>query len=246
MSDDWQNNPSGSDANTWKSSEEGNYAMGDQPGEDWQEMMARRADGSFWSDFAPSEEGEETTTTSTEANGAAEEDLVDSAELWLETLASISAEEVEFNMAENERADKARQMAEWGFDSETISNTFGVATDDTLEKDVEGMQAFREESYVEDEDWQKVESHTKVEKDPDTGEPIRQQMVRTSPSWRWAIRSHMPGVRAAGPIPRHPLRFVVSPIRLVSISPSSPIIFRSHPSRSTWTNTPASVAPIAP
>jgi len=40
------------------------------------------------------------------------------------------------------------------------------------------MQELRETGYLEDEDWTEVESHTKVEKDTDTGEPIRQQMVR--------------------------------------------------------------------
>ena len=83
-------------------------------------------------------------------------------------------------MVEAERADKARQMEEWGFDAETISNTFGVAVDDSLEKpEVQGMQNFLKESYWDDdEDLKKVESHTKVERDPETGEPIRQQMVR--------------------------------------------------------------------
>jgi hypothetical protein len=34
-------------------------------------------------------------------------------------LQSIGAEEVEFNMVEAERADKVRQMQEWGFDDKT-------------------------------------------------------------------------------------------------------------------------------
>ena len=81
-------------------------------------------------------------------------------------------------MVEDNRADKAREMADWGFDVETIKNTFGIAIDDSLEKEeVEGMKAFRDESYLDDEDWKLVESHSKVEKDPDTGEPFRQQMV---------------------------------------------------------------------
>ena len=85
-------------------------------------------------------------------------------------------------MVEANRANKAREMAEWGFDAETIKNTFGIAVDDSMEKDeVEGMQTFRTQSYLDDDDWKTVESHTKVEKDPDTGEPIRQQMVRFHP-----------------------------------------------------------------
>jgi hypothetical protein len=165
---DW-NDPT-NDSNTWKSAGE---EFEEQ--EDWQEMMARKNDGSFWSDFEPSPETDETRTTME----AAEEEEIDEADVWLNTLASISADEVEFNMAEAERADKVRQMQEWGFDDSTISNTYDVAVDDALEKDglVQGMQEFVETGYLEEEDWKTVESHSKVETDDETGEPIRQQMV---------------------------------------------------------------------
>eukprot|EP00980_Cylindrotheca_fusiformis_P002893 scaffold675_cov103-Cylindrotheca_fusiformis.AAC.4 len=173
MSSDW-NDPS-NDSNQWKASDD-IY----EEKEDWQEMMARKNDGSFWSDFEPSNTsaGDENITAAIE-NAAATEEEVDEAEAWLNTLASISADEVNFNMAEAERADKVRQMQEWGFDDETIFNTFGVAVDDALEQDgyIEGMKEYVETGYLDDEDWKTVESHAKVEKDPDTGEPIRQQMV---------------------------------------------------------------------
>jgi ferredoxin len=168
MSSDW-NDPS-VNSNTWESSDD-NY----EKQEDWQEMMARKNDGSFWSEFEPSpetdEEGDAIINT-------IDEDL-DDADAWLDTLATISADEIEFNMAEAERADKVRQMQEWGFDDSTIANTFEIAVDDSLEQEglVEGLQAFREEGYIEEQDWKTVESHTKVEKDEETGEPIRQQMV---------------------------------------------------------------------
>ena len=165
--DDWRD--SSNDSNLWASDD------GFEVKEDWQEMMARKNDGSFWSDFEPSADDDEETKAVIDK----EEEEIDDADIWLDTLASISADEVEFNMAEAERADKVRQMQEWGFDDTTVSNTFGVAVDDSLEKDgmVEGMQEYREMGYIEEEDWKTVESHTKVEKDPDTGEPIRQQMV---------------------------------------------------------------------
>ena len=165
--DDWRD--SSNDSNLWASDD------GFEVKEDWQEMMARKNDGSFWSDFEPSADDDEETKAVIDK----EEEEIDDADIWLDTLASISADEVEFNMAEAERADKVRQMQEWGFDDATVSNTFGVAVDDSLEKDgmVEGMQEYREMGYIEEEDWKTVESHTKVEKDPDTGEPIRQQMV---------------------------------------------------------------------
>ena len=163
---DW--NDQSSDTNQWTSS---NDVYEEQ--DDWQEMMARKNDGSFWTEFESSEDTNETV-----AAAAAIEEEIDEADFWLDTLASISAEEIEFNIAENERADKVRQMQEWGFDDKTIENTFGVAVDDSLEQQVEGLQKFREQAYLNDDvDWKTVESHTKVEKDPETGEPIRQQMV---------------------------------------------------------------------
>lgn len=166
MSSGW-NDPS-LDPNSWDSSDD-DY----EQQEDWQEMMARKNSGSFWSEFEPSSDSEEGTTVN-----KIDED-VDDADAWLDTLASISADEVEFNMAEAERADKVRQMQEWGFDDTTIGNTFDVAVDDSLENEgmVEGLQEFNEEGYLEEEDWRTIESHTKVERDEETGEPIRQQMV---------------------------------------------------------------------
>lgn len=168
MSDDWTDQTN--DSNKWASAD---FDYTEQ--EDWQEMMARKNDGSFWSEFAPSADTNDTIKT------VASEEVVDEADIWLDTLASISAEEIEFNIAENERADKVRQMQEWGFDDQSIENTFGVAMDDALEKadEVEGLKEFREQAYLEetDIDWKQVESHTQVEKDPETGEAIRQQMV---------------------------------------------------------------------
>ena len=169
MSSDW-NDPS-NDSNLWKSSDD-DYSQN----EDWQEMMARKQDGSFWSEFEPTPDDDE----SLEGLEKQQFEEVDEADAWLAQLASISGDEVAFNIAENERADKVRQMQEWGFDEETIANTFDVAVDDTLEKEgmVDGMKEFVEEGYATDDvDWKTVESHTMVEKDPDSGEPIRQQMV---------------------------------------------------------------------
>ena len=54
-----------------------------------------------------------------------------------------------------------------------------MAVDDTLEQadEVAGMQLYREESFLDDVDLETVESHTRVEIDDETGEPVRQQMV---------------------------------------------------------------------
>ncbi|KAL3928953.1 MAG: hypothetical protein SGBAC_012422 [Bacillariaceae sp.] len=169
MSSDW-NDPA-NDANKWESSND-NY----EENEDWQELMARKQDGSFWSEFEPTPEDDD----SLDGLEKAEVKEVDEADVWLDQLASISGDEVSFNMAENERADKVRQMQEWGFDDSTIANTFDVAMDTSLEQDgmVEGLQEFQQEGYLDDgTDWTTVESHTMVDKDPDTGEPVRQQMV---------------------------------------------------------------------
>mmetsp|Transcript_29904 Transcript_29904/g.44214 ORF Transcript_29904/g.44214 Transcript_29904/m.44214 type:complete len:361 (+) Transcript_29904:213-1295(+) len=99
-------------------------------------------------------------------------------EAWLDTLAQLTSEEVEFNMKEADRADKARQMEELGFDVNTIANTLDVATDSTLEDQVEGMQTYQDEAFGRDalDDLSDVESHTRVEIDED-GESIRSQMV---------------------------------------------------------------------
>lgn len=108
-----------------------------------------------------------------------DDDDDDDSELWLDALAAISAEEIEFNQKDNYRADKARQMQEWGFDASAIENTFGVAIDDSRETKDEpgGMQEYRLSLYEDEEDEGTVESHAGVEIDTETGEPFRQQMV---------------------------------------------------------------------
>jgi len=164
---------SGEDSNEWRSIEEEENSE-NQP--DWQEELAQKESGSYWSSFEPSE-------NENDANGSQSGDkLLDDdvqADAWLESMAVLANEEVEFNRKEADRADKARQMEEWGFDGEAIANSLGVATDASLETEdeVEGMQMYREEEYLDEVDLQTVESHTLVEKDLETGEPIRSQMV---------------------------------------------------------------------
>ena len=167
---DWKDDSQ--DSNKWKSTDD---VYADQ--DDWEDVMARKKDGSFWSEFEPLDEGDEAKIAEI-TNEADTEEEVDESEAWLDTLASLQAEEVTFNLKEAERADKARQMQEWGFDASTIQSTLEIAVDTSLEDDeLEGMKTYREESYLEDEDLTLVESHVKVPKDPETGEPIRSQMV---------------------------------------------------------------------
>ena len=88
---------------------------------------------------------------------------------------------------EADRADKVRQMQEWGFEADTIAATLGVATDETLEtdEDNEMFEKFKEETaetgfgmYLgEDVDLETVESHQYVELDEETGLPVRAQMI---------------------------------------------------------------------
>jgi ferredoxin len=163
---DW--NDRSQDSNAWSSSDDPEY----QDQEDWQEILSRKKEGSFWSEFESSPEADEIVATKSPVPTDEE-----AADAWLDTLASLSAQEVEFNLKEADRADKVRQMEEWGFTPETISNTLDVAVDDKLEQDVEGMKLYRQESYEDDIDLTTVESHSRVEKDPETGEPIRSQMV---------------------------------------------------------------------
>ncbi|KAL3918351.1 MAG: hypothetical protein SGILL_004279 [Bacillariaceae sp.] len=182
MSSDW--NGGDQDSNKWVSADDevsnNNGNNNNNNGDDWQDVLDSKADGSFWSSFEPSVEEEDSAASGTEDMSVSTgDDLEDDGEAWLNTLASISAEEVEYNIKEANRADKVRQMQEWGFDQETIKNTFGVEVDDSkeVEDELEGMKAYRETTYEDDEDLKKVESHTKVELDPETEEPIRQQMV---------------------------------------------------------------------
>ena len=170
------------DQNTWQSVDE-NYQKFEAE-EDWELTMSKRADGSVWSSFESSEEEgavDETTSEDSAVLGDGGE------EAWLDTLASITAEEIEFNLQEADRADKARQMEEWGFDKTAISSTLGVATDESLEmdEDNEVLETFRDVTketgfglYLDDEvDPETVESHTTVERDEETGDLIRTQMV---------------------------------------------------------------------
>ena len=172
-SDDWNSNAD--DSNQWQSSVPSSSSAKNV---DWREQLESRQDGSFWSTFAPLEEekdNDDEKSLTLDAKPPSEEDV---SEAWLNTLAELANEEISFNLQEAERADKARQMEEWGFDSGTIANALGVATDTKLEDQdqVAGMQAYREASYLEDVDLETVDSHTMIERD-ENGEPIRTQMV---------------------------------------------------------------------
>lgn len=153
----------GQDSSEWQSSN-------DQDSGDWQELLQQKNDDAFWSSFEPSKDDSvQQLVIPTEEQEA---------EAWLDTLASLSADEVRFNIKEADRADRVRQMQEWGFDNSIIASTLDVATDLSKEKDdVEGMQVYREQSYMDYQDLEKVESHTTVEVDVESGEPVRSRMV---------------------------------------------------------------------
>lgn len=147
--------------------------MDEKPPDDWEEKLRRKADGSFWADFEPDNKDDLLAQQSMDVDDETE------AEAWLDAIQSIAAGEVEFNIEEANRADKMRQMVGWGFDKETIEYALGVAMDNSTEvkDELEGMQAYREASYFESVDLEKVESHTTVELDDDTKTPVRSQMV---------------------------------------------------------------------
>mmetsp|Transcript_38569 Transcript_38569/g.44020 ORF Transcript_38569/g.44020 Transcript_38569/m.44020 type:complete len:389 (-) Transcript_38569:73-1239(-) len=160
------------DPNEWIGSDETGLDTSD-----WEATLESQKSGTYWSDFESSNtvDGDEViSSTSSE----------DDAEAYLDTLAQISADENEFSAKDAERADRARQMEEWGFEASTISNVLDIATDTSREQSVEGMKEYQEEGYYEweeedylDEDLNVIDSHKRVEKDPDTEEPIRTQMV---------------------------------------------------------------------
>jgi ferredoxin len=159
-----------------------NYNEENENEEDWQKVLLQKQDGSFWSAFEPmSENANITNIMDSSVNSTSQLPVDDeaAAEIWLDQLQSLASVEVEFNLQEADRADKARQMEEWGFDRETIRNALGVAVDSSLETidEVRGMQKYREQSFWDDVDLTTVESHTQVEKDEETGEPERLKMV---------------------------------------------------------------------
>lgn len=172
------------DPNRWIGSDE-QSSLGSSG---WEESLARREDGSLWSSFAGSDDDDdEVVANKQEEQNAVDEDGGEDA--WLDALAGIAADEVEFMSREADRADKVRQMQELGFGAESISSTLGVATDDVMEiddDDVDGVfEAFKEETaktgfglMVDDDvDLEAVESHSRVEWDGENDEPVRAQHV---------------------------------------------------------------------
>ncbi|KAL3802589.1 hypothetical protein ACHAW5_011344 [Stephanodiscus triporus] len=169
------------DPNRWISSDV-QSSLGDAS---WEESLQRREDGSLWSSYSSSDDDGTSEMISDEAKFTTEADGGE--EAWLDALAGIAADEVEFMSKEADRADKVRQMQEMGFGAESIASTLGVATDGELETDQtnEVFEAFKAETaktgfglMVEDDvDLQAVESHTRVEWDDETNEPVRAQYV---------------------------------------------------------------------
>jgi ferredoxin len=154
---------------------------------DWESQLQKRQDGSLWSSFLPSDDDGSKEDTNESSSISSSIDGLDDGEAWLDTLASVNAEEINFISEEADRADKLLQMQEWGFEPDTIKNTLNLAVDESLEIDEENevFEKFKEETaktgfsmYLnDDEDLTTVESHTTVEVDEETGEPIRTQMV---------------------------------------------------------------------
>jgi len=147
--------------------------------------MSERQDGSLWSSFSTDDDGNDDGSTS--ASSSIDVDNMDDGEAWLDQLASVAADEIAFINTEADRADKMRQMQEWGFEADTIKATLDLATDESAEIDKENdvFEKFKEETaktgfgmYLDDEpDPETVESHTTVDIDEDTGDPVRTQMV---------------------------------------------------------------------
>jgi hypothetical protein len=174
------------DQNAWISSS----TSTEDDSSDWEDDIDKRNDGTLWTAFDSSGDEEHDATTNTlddDSTSQADDVNIADGEVWLDAIASISADEVTFMNTEADRADKVRQMQEWGFNSESISSTLGVNTDESNEIDPEDelLEKFKEETtktgfgmYLEDEvDFQTVESHTTVERDEETGDPVRTQMV---------------------------------------------------------------------
>lgn len=165
------------DANRWISTDETYDPQ-------WENEVMKRQDGSLWSSFESTSDDDESNSNGPKSESSS---VVDDGEIWLEALASVAADEINFINKEADRADKQRQMQEWGFEVDTIANTLDLAKDDRDEIDVTNdvFEAFKEETaktgfgmYLDDdEDLETVESHTRVEFDEESGEPVRTKMV---------------------------------------------------------------------
>lgn len=167
------------DPNRWIGSDE-EKLLGDAS---WEDTLALREDGSLWSSFESSDDDSGINASAIDLSA----DIDGGEEAWLDSLQNIAAEEINFMTKEADRADKARQMEEMGFSSESISATLGVATNEELESDFENplFEAFKEETaktgfglvVYDDIDKNTVESHTQVEWDDEEDEPVRSQHV---------------------------------------------------------------------
>ncbi len=143
--------------------------------------------GSSWKDSGYESSFDEEEPSSSSKNMPNPEDVDE--EEWLNQLAQISAEEVEFMEQESERANMMQQMEELGWSKEAIKDTLGLTVDESVEQeafDNDALVQFNEEikagalgavSTDDLEDLKMIESHKYVEIDEDTGEPVRAQMV---------------------------------------------------------------------
>jgi hypothetical protein len=142
-----------------------------------------------WNQPLSSENGENNNDFSTLVNSKSNSTDGDEGLNWIDTINQIAAEEISFINTEVDRADKLRMMQEWGFSKDTIAATLGVATDSSGEIDPNNqlLSTFQDITKktgfgmvvkdVDEIDPKTVESHTTIDRDEDTGEPIRSQMV---------------------------------------------------------------------
>ena len=166
-----------SDNNGYSNDEDSNrwISLDDSFDPDWESKLQKRQDVSLWSSFLPSKDDvfEEGIKGSSSISSSI--DGLDDGEAWLDALASVAAEEINFIVEEADRADKLLQMQEWGFEPDTIRNTLNLAVDESLEidEDNEVFEKFKKETaktgfsmYLnDDEDLTTVESHTTVDVD---------------------------------------------------------------------------------
>jgi hypothetical protein len=162
------------DSNKWVSS---NFIPDEQSIQSWDQPLP------------PTDDDNQTSGYSTPATSPSSNIEEDDGQTWIDTISQIAAEEITFINTEVDRADKLRLMQEWGFSKDTIAATLDVATDASREIDPTNqlLSIFQDVTKktgfgmvvkdVDDVDPKSVESHTTIERDEDTGEPIRSQMV---------------------------------------------------------------------
>ena len=174
----WTEGGNDLDSNGWRSSSDKNYI------EDWQTRSKRETGDGYWLSVSDeNHNNDEEPIQVSDFNDRGSSEIIteeEQAEAYLDNLAALVNEEVEFNFKDAERAEMVREMQGWGFENEVIASALDISMEEIPTDSVEeAMETWERESYSNDVDidWTEVPSHLTVDLDEDTGLPERSQNV---------------------------------------------------------------------